>query len=111
MGLTSWVAFSRCCFLPRWQSPTTPTAKASIGLHFRFGQCLACILGGEGARHIKKHGLDIELIYISGSTRGIQSLIAGDVALRWRGRYVRHLRKIAGGGIAIVNSLTNTLPY
>jgi ABC-type nitrate/sulfonate/bicarbonate transport system substrate-binding protein len=28
----------------------------------------------------KKYGLDMELIYISGSTRGIQSMIAGDVA-------------------------------
>jgi NitT/TauT family transport system substrate-binding protein len=28
----------------------------------------------------KKHGLDIDLIYISSSTRGVQSLIAGDVA-------------------------------
>jgi ABC-type nitrate/sulfonate/bicarbonate transport system substrate-binding protein len=27
-----------------------------------------------------KYGLDLELIFISGSTRGIQSLIAGDVS-------------------------------
>ena len=27
----------------------------------------------------KKHGLDVELIFINGSTRGIQSLVAGDL--------------------------------
>jgi NitT/TauT family transport system substrate-binding protein len=59
----------------------------------------------------KKHGLDIELIYISGSTRGIQSLIAGDVAFVGAVGTSAIYGKLAGGDIAIVNSLTNTLPY
>jgi NitT/TauT family transport system substrate-binding protein len=59
----------------------------------------------------KKHGLDIELIYISGSTRGIQSLIAGDVAFVGGVGTSTVYGKLAGGDVAIVNSLTNTLPY
>ncbi len=27
----------------------------------------------------KKYGLDVELVFINGSTRGIQSLVAGDI--------------------------------
>jgi NitT/TauT family transport system substrate-binding protein len=59
----------------------------------------------------RKHGLDIELIYISGSTRGIQSLIAGDVAFVGAVGTSAIYGRLAGGDIAIVNSLTNTLPY
>ena len=59
----------------------------------------------------KKHGLDIDLIYISGSTRGIQSLIAGDVAFVGAVGTSAIYGRLAGGDIAIVNSLTNTLPY
>jgi hypothetical protein len=59
----------------------------------------------------KKHGLDIDLIYISGSTRGIQSLIAGDVAFVGAVGTSAVYGKLAGGDVAIVDSLTNTLPY
>jgi ABC-type nitrate/sulfonate/bicarbonate transport system substrate-binding protein len=59
----------------------------------------------------KKYGLDIDLIYISGSTRGIQSLIAGDVAFVGGVGTSAIYGKLAGGDIAIVDSLTNTLPY
>jgi NitT/TauT family transport system substrate-binding protein len=59
----------------------------------------------------KKHGLDIDLIYISGSTRGIQSMIAGDVAFVGAVGTAAVYGKLAGGDVAIVNSLTNTLPY
>jgi len=59
----------------------------------------------------KKHGLDLDLILIDGSTRAIQSLIAGEISfLSGAGNGVIN-GKLAGGDIAIVNSLTNTLPY
>ena len=34
----------------------------------------------QDAGILKKHGLDFDLIFINGSTRGIQSLIAGDLS-------------------------------
>ncbi|HWP23025.1 MAG TPA: ABC transporter substrate-binding protein [Candidatus Binatia bacterium] len=59
----------------------------------------------------KKHGLDVELIFINGSTRGIQSLIAGDVSFSGGVGTAVINGKLAGGDIAIIQSLTNTLPY
>jgi len=59
----------------------------------------------------KKHGLDIELIFINGSTRGIQSLISGDVPFTSAVGTAVINGRLAGGDIAIINSLTNTLPY
>ncbi|MBI4528535.1 MAG: ABC transporter substrate-binding protein [Deltaproteobacteria bacterium] len=58
-----------------------------------------------------KHGLDVELVFISGSTRGIQSLIAGDVAFVGATGTAVINGRLAGGDIAIISSLTNTLPY
>jgi len=58
-----------------------------------------------------KYGLDLELIFISGSTRGIQSLIAGDVSFVGAIGTAVINGRLAGGDIAIVSSLTNTLPY
>lgn len=60
---------------------------------------------------LAKHGLDLELIFISGSTRGIQSLIAGDVSFVGAIGTAVINGRLAGGDIVIVNSLTNTLPY
>jgi NitT/TauT family transport system substrate-binding protein len=59
----------------------------------------------------KKHGVDVELIFINGSTRGIQSLIAGDVSFSGGVGTAVINGKLAGGDIAIIQSLTNTLPY
>lgn len=58
-----------------------------------------------------KHGLDLELIFINGSTRGIQSLISGDVPFTSAVGTAVINGRLAGGDIAIINSLTNTLPY
>jgi NitT/TauT family transport system substrate-binding protein len=60
---------------------------------------------------LAKHGLDLDLIFISGSTRGIQSLIAGDVSFVGAIGTAVINGRLAGGDIAIVNGLTNTLPY
>lgn len=59
----------------------------------------------------KKHGLDLELIFIDGSVRGIQSLIAGDLGYSGAvGTGVINAR-LAGGDIVIIQSQMNTLPY
>jgi NitT/TauT family transport system substrate-binding protein len=59
----------------------------------------------------KKYGLDVELIFINGSTRGIQSLIAGDLNFTGAVGTSAINGKLAGGDIFIVDSLVNTLPY
>ncbi len=59
----------------------------------------------------KKHGLDIDLIFIDGSTRGIQSLLAGDLSFTEAVGTSAINGRIAGGDIAIIDGLVNTLPY
>ena len=59
----------------------------------------------------KKYGLDAELIFINGSTRGIQSLIAGDLDFTGAVGTSAINGKLAGGDIFIIDSLVNTLPY
>ncbi|HXG51568.1 MAG TPA: ABC transporter substrate-binding protein [candidate division Zixibacteria bacterium] len=59
----------------------------------------------------KKHGLDLDLVFINGSVRGIQSLIAGDLGYSGAvGTAVINAR-LAGAEIAIIQSQMNTLPY
>ena len=59
----------------------------------------------------KKQGLDVELIFINGSTRGIQSLIAGDIEFAGAVGTSAINGKLAGGDVVIIDSLVNTLPY
>ena len=59
----------------------------------------------------KKQGLDAELIFINGSTRGIQTLIAGELDFVGAVGTSAINGRLAGGDIAIVDSLVNTLPY
>jgi len=59
----------------------------------------------------KKHGLDLDTIYINGSVRGIQSLIAGDLGYSGAVGTAVINANLAGGDIAIIQSQMNTLPY
>ena len=59
----------------------------------------------------KKHGLDLETIFIDGSVRGIQSLIAGDLGYTGAVGPAVINAKLAGADVAIVQSQMNTLPY
>jgi ABC-type nitrate/sulfonate/bicarbonate transport system substrate-binding protein len=58
-----------------------------------------------------KSGLDIDLVFFDGSTRGIQSLLAGDLSFTEAVGTSAINGRIAGGDIAIVNGVINTLPY
>lgn len=59
----------------------------------------------------KKHGLDLDTIFINGSVRGIQSLIAGDLGFTGAVGTAVINAKLAGGDVAILQSQMNTLPY
>ena len=59
----------------------------------------------------KKYGLDVELIFINGSTRGVQSLVAGDIEFAGAVGTSAINGQLAGGDIVIIDSLVNTLPY
>jgi NitT/TauT family transport system substrate-binding protein len=59
----------------------------------------------------KKHGLDLDTIFIDGSVRGIQSLIAGDLGYSGAVGTAVINADLAGADIAIIQSQMNTLPY
>jgi NitT/TauT family transport system substrate-binding protein len=59
----------------------------------------------------KKHNLDLDTIFINGSVRGIQSLIAGDLSYSGAVGTAVINAKLAGGDVAIIQSQMNTLPY
>lgn len=59
----------------------------------------------------KKHGLDLDTIFIDGSVRGIQSLIAGDLGYSGAVGTAVINANLAGANIAIIQSQMNTLPY
>lgn len=59
----------------------------------------------------KKQRLDVELIFINGSTRGIQSLVAADIDFASAVGTSAINAKLAGGDVVIFDSLVNTLPY
>src|SRR5258706_531298 len=59
----------------------------------------------------KKHGADMDLIFINGSVRGIQSLIAGDLGYSGGVGTAVINGRLAGGDVAILQSQMNTLPY
>lgn len=59
----------------------------------------------------KKHGLDLDTIFIDGSVRGIQSLVAGDLGFSGAVGTAVINAKLAGADVAIIQSQVNTLPY
>src|SRR4249919_1023166 len=59
----------------------------------------------------KKHDLDLDTIFINGSVRGIQSLIAGDLGYSGAVGTAVINANLSGGEIAIIQSQMNTLPY
>ena len=59
----------------------------------------------------RKHGLDLDTIFIDGSVRGIQSLVAGDLGYSGAVGPAVINAKLAGADIAIIQSQVNTLPY
>ena len=59
----------------------------------------------------RKYGLDLETIFIDGSVRGIQSLVAGDLGYSGAVGPAVINAKLAGADIAIIQSQVNTLPY
>lgn len=65
----------------------------------------------QDAGIFKKNGLNVELLFIRGSTRGIQSLIAGDLGFASAVGTAVINGRLAGGNIVIISSLMNTLPY
>ena len=67
-------------------------------------------LGRQGARS-RKHGIDATVIFISGSVRGIQSILAGEIAIGEGGGPGLASARLAGGDVVAIAGNVNVLPY
>ena len=65
----------------------------------------------KDAGMFEKHGLDVDMLFINGSSRSVQSLIAGDLQFAGAVGTSAMNGAMAGGDIAIIDGLVNTLPY
>jgi NitT/TauT family transport system substrate-binding protein len=100
------------CLLSFAASPTrTAEAKSYIAYISDSPASASAYWVTKDAGFFKKHGLDVDLIFIDGSSRGIQTLISGGIPFTSAVGTAAINGKLAGGDIAIINSLTNTLPY
>ena len=109
---SSWlVALTVISWLFFWTSSGTASERARLAYISDSPGSSAPYWIAKDAGLYKKYGLDVELIFINGSTRGIQSLIAGDLDFAGAVGTSAINGKLAGGDLYITDSLVNTLPY
>jgi NitT/TauT family transport system substrate-binding protein len=63
------------------------------------------------ARFFDKHGIDATIIFISGSVRGIQSILAGEIPIGEGGGPGLAAARLAGGDVIAIAGNVNVLPY
>src|SRR6266567_2338514 len=63
------------------------------------------------ARIFDKHGLDATVIFISGSVRGIQAILAGEILIGEGGGPGLASARLAGGDVVAIAGNVNVLPY
>ena len=62
-------------------------------------------------RIFDKHGIDATVIFISGSVRGIQAILAGEIPIGEGGGPGLASARLAGGDVVAVAGTVNVLPY
>jgi NitT/TauT family transport system substrate-binding protein len=65
----------------------------------------------KDARLFEKHGLDATVIFISGSVRGIQAILAGEIPIGEGGGPGLTSARLAGGDVVAIAGNVNVLPY
>jgi NitT/TauT family transport system substrate-binding protein len=71
----------------------------------------AIIWVAKDARLFEKHGIDATVIYISGSVRGIQAILAGEIPIGEGGGPGLASARLAGGDVVAIAGNINVLPY
>ena len=97
---------SLCLFaLPSW-------AQVKVRLNWTAvtgAQSGAYIAQEEGL--FKKHGVDMELIHIASSSRGIQAILAGEIAFSYMDGNNAVQANLKGAGLALVAGATNRMVF
>lgn len=65
----------------------------------------------KDTRIFDKHGIDATVIFISGSVRGIQAILAGEIPIGEGGGPALASARLAGGDVVAVAGNVNVLPY
>jgi NitT/TauT family transport system substrate-binding protein len=65
----------------------------------------------KDTRIFEKHGIDATVIFISGSVRGIQSILAGEIPIGEGGGPGLASARLAGGDVVAIAGNVNVLPY
>jgi ABC-type nitrate/sulfonate/bicarbonate transport system substrate-binding protein len=65
----------------------------------------------KDTRIFDKHGLDATVIFISGSVRGIQAILAGEIPVGEGGGPGLASARLAGGDVVAIAGNVNVLPY
>ena len=65
----------------------------------------------EAAGLFKKHGLDVELVFIEGGSRAVTALISGQTPIIGGDPSAIALAAGRGSDVVMIASMTNTLPY
>ena len=65
----------------------------------------------KDAKIFDKHGIDAAVIFISGSVRGIQSILAGEILIGEGGGPGLASARLAGGDVVAIAGNVNVLPY
>lgn len=65
----------------------------------------------EAAGLFKKHGLDVELVFIEGGSRAVTTLISGQTPIIGGDPSAIALAAGRGSDVVMIASMTNTLPY
>ncbi len=65
----------------------------------------------KDAKIFDKQGIDATIIFISGSVRGIQSILAGEIAIGEGGGPGLASARLAGGDVIAIAGNVNVLPY
>ena len=65
----------------------------------------------KDTRIFEKHGIDATVIFISGSVRGIQSILAGEIPIGEGGGPALASARLAGGDVVAIAGNVNVLPY
>ena len=65
----------------------------------------------KDARLFEKNGIDATIIFISGSVRGIQSILAGEILIGEGGGPGLASARLAGGDVVAIAGNVNVLPY
>ena len=65
----------------------------------------------KDARIFDKHGIDPTVIFISGSVRGIQAILAGEIPIGEGGGPGLASARLAGGDVVAIAGNVNVLPY